>query len=181
MKKLFFAIAFLSGVLTFNSCKGKTDSTTTTPSATATETSDAPTPAAGTVTEPKSYEVVATPETVLLGKNKEASVKIINLKAIDLSDPDGKSLGIQLSYQLELTNKNPIGGSSVQIDPAQFRLELDNGTKISHDDYTSVSADAESTKTTSRDCIFKLPAGTKPSALNLFYDETRVSLKVEMK
>ena len=181
MKKLLFALAILSGILFFNSCKGKTDGTEATPAGTATETSDAPTPEPGTVTEPKSYAVIATPETILLGKNKEASVKILNIKAVDLSDPDGKSLGIQLSYQLELTNKNPIGEGSIQIDPDKFRLELDNGTKISHDDYTSVSADAESTKATSRDCIFKLPAGTKPAALNLFYDETRVSVKIEMK
>jgi hypothetical protein len=97
-----------------------------------------------------------------------------------LSDPDGKSLGIQLSYQLELTNKNPIGGGGIFINPSQFRLELDNGNKISHDDYTSFSTDAESTQS-SEECKFKLPAGTKPVALNLFYEETRVSVKLEMK
>ncbi len=185
MKQSFIAIALLSGILTLNSCKGKTDETTNSPteSSVSPETPQTETTVA-TASEPKSYTVnvaPGTPETILLGKNKEASLKILNLKAIDLSDPEGKSLGVQLSYQLELTNKNPIGGSSIQIDPAQFRLELDNGTKISHDDYISVSADAESTKTTTEDCIFKLPAGTKPAALNLFYDETRVSVKLEMK
>jgi hypothetical protein len=182
LKKSFIALVLLSGVLSLNSCKGKIEQATpeaetATTEATTTETAD---PAG----EPKSYVVTVapgTPEIILLGKNKEASVKILNLKAIDLSDPDGKSLGMQLSYQLELTNKNPIGGSSIQIDPNTFRLELDNGNKISHDDYISVSADAESTKTTSEDCIFKLPAGTKPTALNLFYDETRVSVKLEIK
>jgi hypothetical protein len=181
IKKSFIALVLLSGILSLSSCKGKTDEATseaaTTTEATTTETAD---PAG----EPKSYAVTiapGTPEIILLGKNKEASVKILNLKAIDLSDPDGKSLGMQLSYQLELTNKNPIGGSSIQIDPNTFRLELDNGNKISHDDYISVSADAESTKTTSEDCIFKLPAGTKPTALNLFHDETRVSVKLQIK
>ena len=84
-------------------------------------------------------------------------------------------------YTIELTNKNSIGGSSIQIDPAQFRLELDNGTKISLDDYISVSADDESTKSATEDCIFKLPVGKKPVALNLFLDENRVSVKLEMK
>jgi hypothetical protein len=185
MKKSIIPIALLSVFLALNSCKGKEEtkqSSTESSSVEPATTSTTETPVA--VGEPKSYTVVVapgTPEAILLGKNKEASVKILNLKAIDLSDPDGKSLGVQLSYQLELTNKNPIGGSSIQIDPAQFRLELDNGTKISHDDYISVSADAESTKTTTEDCIFKLPAGTKPAALNLFYDETRVSIKLDMK
>ncbi len=183
MKQSFIVIALLSGILTLNSCKEKSDETVT-PTETVAPTETAVAETTQTAAEPKSYSVnvaPGTPETILLGKNKEASLKILNLKAIDLSDPDGKSLGIQLSYQLELTNKNPIGGSTIQIDPAQFRLELDNGTKISHDDYISVSADAESTKTTTEDCIFKLPAGTKPAALNLFFDETRVSIKLEMK
>jgi hypothetical protein len=179
MKKSFIAIVLISGILSLNSCKGKTDEATPETSATP-ESTTATTPEAGTATEPKSYVVTATPETVLLGKNKEASIKIFNIKAIELSDPDGKSLGTQLSYQLELTNKNPIGGSAIYIDPDKFRLELDNGTKISHDDYSSFNADAESTES-SKECKFKLPAGTKPTALNLFHDETRVSVKLEMK
>ena len=188
MKKSLIAATLLFGLVLLNSCKkdNKVEETNGTETSIPTETSSesSTNQEVLTASEPKSYTVnlaTGTPETILLGKNKEASVKIINLKAIELSDPDGKSLGIQLSYQLELTNKNAIGGSTIQIDPAQFRLELDNGTKISHDSYISVSADAESTKTTTEDCIFKLPAGTKPKALNLFHDETRVSVKLEMK
>jgi hypothetical protein len=180
MKKTLIPTILLAGILFLNSCKKENkEGETTTPDAPKTEETTT-TPEAGTVSEPKSYTVTATPETVLLGKNKEASFKIFNIKAIDLSDPDGKSLGIQLSYQLELTNKNPIGGSAIYIDPSKFRLELDNGTKISHDDYSRFDADAEST-VSSVECKFKLPAGTKPAALNLFHDETRVSIKLEMK
>ena len=188
MKKSLIAAALLIGVLSLNSCKkdNKVEETNGTETSIPTETSNesVTTPEVLTAAEPKSYTIniaLGTPETILLGKNKEASVKILNLKAIELSDPNGKSLGIQMSYQVELTNKNAIGGSTIQIDPSQFRLELDNGTKISHDGYISVSADAESTKTTTEDCIFKLPVGTKPTALNLFYNETRVSVKLEMK
>jgi hypothetical protein len=184
MKKSVFAMALLSGILTLNSCKGdkKTDEITpeTTTEAQTTPSVETTTPE---VVEPKSYTVnvaPGTPETILLGKNKEASVKILNLKAIDLTDPDGKSLGIQFSYDLEVTNKNPIGGSSVYIDPTKFRLELDNGTKITYDQYNTVDVSAESTKTSTGN-IYKLPAGTKPAALNLFFDETRVSVKLEMK
>jgi hypothetical protein len=181
MKKSLIAIALLSGILVLNSCKGKTDevSTTSTTETTVPAVTTSTTTETATTVEPKSYTVTVvpgTPETILLGKNKEASLKLLNLKAIDLSDPDGKSLGIQFSYQLELTNKNPIGGSTIYIDPSKFRLELD---KISHDDYSSFSAEAESTKS-SVECKFKLPAGTKPAALNLFYDETRVSVKLQL-
>lgn len=187
MKKLLLKIVFISGMVLLNSCK-KDIKTEENP---APETSipaeipneSATTPEVLTAAEPKSYVInvaPGTPETILLGKNKEASVKIMNLKAIDLSDPDGKSLGIQLSYDIELTNKNAIGGRSVQIDPSQFRLELDNGKKITHDDYNSVSTAAESSATSTGN-IFKIPAGAKPTALNLFLDETRVSVKLEMK
>lgn len=182
MKKLFISAVLLSTIIAFNSCKGKAEEAPVTENTT--EVVSTETEQAVVAAEPKSYTVnfaPGTPETILLGKNKEASVKIKDLEAIDLSDPDGKSLGIQLSYNIELTNKNSIGGSSIQIDPNKFRLELDNGTKISHDDYISVSADAESTMSTTEKCIFKIPAGAKPVALNLFMDETRVSLKLEMK
>ncbi len=181
MKKSFLSIALLTGILILNSCKGKTDDTTTPTNSTVTPIpTETAAPIATTSVEPKSYTIKVapgTPETILLGKNKEANMKIFNLKAIDLSDPEGKSLGIQLSYQIELTNKNSIGGSAIYIDPSKFRLELDNGTKISHDDYSSLNVEAESTKS-SAECKFKLPAGTKPTALNLFYDETRVSIKL---
>ena len=181
MKKSFIAIAVLSGILTLSSCKEKTEETPLTEAAT--EVVSNTTESTAVVSEPKSYIInvaPGSPDTILLGKEKEASLKLINMKAIDLSDPDGKSLGIQFSYDIELTNKRAIGGSKVYIDPSTFRLELDNGTKISHDDYTSFNAEAESTVTRSG-LIFKLPAGTKPVALNLFLDETRVSVKLEMK
>jgi hypothetical protein len=184
MKKSVFAMALLSGILTLNSCKGDKKTDETTPETTTTTTEATPTETTTPeVVEPKSYTInvaPGTPETILLGKNNEASIKILNLKAIDLSDPEGKSLGIQLSYDMEVTNKNVIGGSSVYLDPTKFRLELDNGTKITYDQYNTVDVTAESTKTSSGN-TYKLPPGTKPVALNLFLDETRVSVKLEIK
>ncbi len=184
MKKTFITIALLTGVLILNSCKkdNKTEGPETTTTAPNTETTTTSTPDPTVVTEPKSYTVTlapGTPETILLGKNKEASVKILNLKAVELSDPDGKSTGTELTYDIELTNKNAIGGNSISVSPTDFRLELDNTTKISHYDYNSVSAAAESTKTSTGN-VFRLPPGTKPVALNLFYDETRVSIKFQI-
>ena len=112
MKKPLIAAALLFGLVLLNSCKkdNKVEETNGTETSIPTETSSesSTNQEVLTATEPKSYNISiapGTPETILLGKNKEASVKILNLKAIELSDPDGKSLGIQLSYQLELTNK----------------------------------------------------------------------------
>jgi hypothetical protein len=185
MKKTVFAMALLSGILTLNSCKGdkKTDETTPETTIAPEAQTTPPDPTTTEVVAPKSYTVnvaPGTPETILLGKNKEASVKILNLKAVELSDPDGKSTGTELSYDIELTNKNAIGGNSVSLFLSDFRLELDNGTKISHYTYNNVSTEPESTKTSTGN-IFKLPVGTKPTALNLFSDETRVSVKLEIK
>ena len=187
MKKLFISVVLLSSTFLLNSCKkdatsGESPTTETSqPSETASETEAKPETL--NAAEPKSYVVAiaaGTPETILIGKSKEASVKIINLKAIDLTDPDGKSLGIQLSYDIELTNKNAIGKSSISLDPYYFRLELDNGQKITHESHTSVSAAPESTANSTGN-IFKIPAGSKPKALNLFLDDTRVSVPLEMK
>lgn len=154
MIKLLLKIVFISGMVLLNSSK-KHIKIEENP---ATETSNpaemlngfATTPEVLNAAEPKSYIInvaPGTPGTILLGKNKEASMKTMNFKAIDLSDPDGKSLGIQFTYDVELTNKNHIEGSSIQIDPSQFRLELDNGKKIPHDNYNLVSADAKSSAT----------------------------------
>ncbi|NJM80902.1 MAG: hypothetical protein HC854_17145 [Flavobacterium sp.] len=103
------------------------------------------------------------------------------MKALELSNPDGKITGIELTYQIEVTNKNAIGGgSSIGIDPSNFRLELDNCNKISHEKYNYLSVKPEETQT-SETQNFKIPTGTKPVNLHLFYDETRAVVKLSMK
>jgi len=185
IKKSLIPIVLLTGFTVFYSCKGKkanTDETTqTTTSATDTTSKSevTKTPESNT-SETKTYTVTATPDSALLGKNKEAVIKINNLKAIQLNNPEGQNTGIELSYDMQVTNKNKVGGSNVFIDPNKFRLVLDNGTKLTHDNYNAVGADAESTKI-STDNKFKLPPGTKPTALNLFFDETTASIQIGLK
>ena len=130
-----------------------------------------------TASEPKSYKVSISTDTVVLGKSKELFVKITNAKAIELSDPDGKATGKELSFDLECTNKYQVGGSSVGIYPSEFRLKLDNGNNISPDNANSMNIDPESTITSAGN-TFVLPAGSKPVPLNLFYDQTRVPVTV---
>lgn len=187
MKRKFIPIVIFSSLAVIYSCKGKkanTDESTQTTVSVDSQSKAATTtkvqPDAAKTNETKTYTVTATPDSVMLGKNKEAVIKIKNLKAIQLNDPDGKNTGIELTYDLEVTNNNKIGGTRIYVDPNQFRLLLDNGTKLTHDTYNSVSADAESTKISTGN-KFKLPAGTKPTALNLFFDETSASIKLELK
>jgi len=186
MKRKLIPIVLLASLTIMYSCKGKkatTDEstqTTTVDSQSKTATTEQPKPEAAKTNETKTYTIAATPDSVVLGKNKEAVLKIKNLKAIQLNNPNGENTGIELSYDLEVTNNNKIGGSNIFINPQQFRLVLDNGTKLTHDNYNSVGADAESTKTAT-DNKFKLPPGTKPKALNLFFDETSASIKLELK
>lgn len=175
MKKLVITSLLLS--LTFlNSCKKK-EETAVTGTDTTTETPASETP---TTAEPKTFTVTATPETASLGKEKQLTLKITNLKAIELSNADGAVTGIELSYDYAATNNGKIGSSGIVVDPNDFRLELDNGTKISHTDYDSGSVDAESTTTVTGN-KFTIPAGAKPVSLNLFYDETRAVVKVDLK
>lgn len=182
MNKTILASVFSIAIF-FAACKSKTasqnaDSANTTTSTTEPENNNSATPAPAN--EPKSYTVTFSPDTAFLGKKKEAFVRLKNGKAVELYDNEGKVTGTELTYEIELTNKNKMGENSVYLNPHDFRLTLDNGNNITHDTYNSVSADAESTKS-SEDNKFRLPAGTKPKTLNLFLDETRVSVGVEMK
>lgn len=179
MKKLFIPIVTIATFSVMYSCKGKnkdTSDTSTTQEAAKKEETPANTP----TNEPKSYTVTLSPDTVLLGKNKEALVKIKNAKAIALQDPDGKDEGIELTFDLDVTNKAKVGGSSFFFRTDNFRLTLDNGQNITQADGNSSGVDAESTKEVAG-IKYKIPAGSKPKTLNLFHDETRASVGLELK
>jgi len=180
MKKTILTSAFAIAIA-FTACKNKTNPENADNSSTQqTENNDAASTSTTPANEPKSYSVTFSPDTAYLGKNKEAFIRLKNGKAVELSDADGKITGTELSYEIEVTNKKKMGDGSVYVNPSQFRLALDNGNNITHDNYNSVSADAESTNS-SVDNKFRLPAGSKPKSLNLFMDETRVTVGVEMK
>lgn len=179
MKKTLIAIATAS-TMTLFACKDKAKEagteTTTTPAAEQTTPAAENKPAAN---EPKTYKVAFSPDTVYLGKNKEAFVKIKNAKAVALQDPDGKSEGIELTFDLDVTNKNAVGGNSLFFRTDNFRLQLDNGNNITQYDGTSSGVDAESTKELAG-ITYKIPADAKPKTLNLFHDGTRVGVAVTL-
>lgn len=177
MKKTFLAIATVSTLALF-SCKDKAKEG----SATSTETNGQATAGEETkpaASEPKTYKVTFSPDTLYLGKNKELFVKIKNAKAVALQDPDGKSEGIEFTYDLELTNKNPVGGNSLFFVPNDSRLTLDNGNNITQESGVGNGVDAESTKDI-QGIMYKIPAGAKPKSLNLFHEGTRVAVAVSV-
>lgn len=177
MKKTFLAMATVS-TMAFFSCKDKAKEG----SAESTTATEQNTPSADTkqaANEPMTYKVTFSPDTLYLGKGKELFVKIKNAKAVALQDPDGKSEGIEFTYDLELTNKNAVGGSSVFFTPNDSRLTLDNGNNITQFTGVGNGVDAESTKDITG-ITYNIPAGAKPKALNLFHDGTRVTVAVTL-
>ena len=151
------------------------------------EASTEQTPAAGEekksapANQPKEYKVIVTPDSAILGKSKEALVKVTGATAIALSDPDGKDNGIELTFKLTVTNKSTLTDKKyVSVSYADSRLELDNGTKITHDSGTDfLRAEPEATSK-EESWVYKIPAGAKPKALNLFFSDTRVSVNVTL-
>jgi hypothetical protein len=179
MKKLVFGISVLSTLVLF-SCKGKEKEANTESTTASTEQSTPSNESQPAATnEPKTFKVSFSPDTVYLGKSKEAFIKIKNAKAVELQTPDGKSEGIELTFDMDATNKNKVGGNSFYIGTSDFRLQLDNGNNITQHNGGSASVDAESTKEVTG-ITYKVPSGTKPKALSLFYDQTRASVNVSI-
>jgi len=132
--------------------------------------------------QPASYTVSISPDSALLGKSMEALVKVTGGTAIALSDPDGKDNGVELVLKLQVTNRNTIEtGGSISVSYADSRLQLDNGNNIAAEtgtDYLRAQPEASSGI---ESWTYKIPAGAKPTALNLFLDGTRSSVSVSLK
>lgn len=181
MKRV-ITLGLIATVLVFSACKGgKKEESGDNASATESSSSTPAEEHKQAANQPKEYNVTFTPDSAVLGKKKEALVKITGATAIALTDPDGKDLGIELTIKLTVTNKSHIGeGSSVSVSYAESRLQLDNGTNITHDsgtDYLRAQPEATSKE---ESWTYKIPTGAKPSALNLFMDDTRVSVGVAL-
>ncbi|MGI4022255.1 MAG: hypothetical protein ACRYFA_12180 [Janthinobacterium lividum] len=126
------------------------------------------------------YQIEVIPDSVVFGLNKEVVLAIKNLKAADVINLPENDTSIKITYNLEVTNNNPINGEYIFVNPSNFRLVLDNHHKLTHAFYNSLGADPQST-TVSTNNIFNLPAKTKPVTLNLFFADSVTSLKVSLK
>ena len=175
-------LSLIAAVLVFAACKGdsKKDETGDT-------NASAQTPAgseekkSAPANQPKEYKVTITPDSAILGKKKEALVKVIGGTAISLADPDGKDNGIELVLKFTVTNKTTIGdGSSVSVAYSDSRLQLDNGTNTTCETGTDFLRAQPEATSKEESWTYKIPAGAKPTALNLFMDGTRVSVNVSL-
>jgi hypothetical protein len=182
MKRV-FTLGLVATALAFTACKGDKKEEGSENAAAAQSSASAPAEEqkSAPANQPKEYKVTVTPDSAILGKKKEALVKIAGATAIALTDPDGKDNGIELVIDLTLTNKQQIGeGQSIHVDYPDSRLQLDNGTNITCDkgtDYLRAQPEATSNK---ESWTYKIPAGAKPTALNLFSDGTRVSVGIAL-
>ena len=132
--------------------------------------------------QPKSYTAVFAPDSAILGKSSEAFIKVTGATAVALTDPDGKDNGIELVVKLQVTNREKIGeGSQLSVSYADARLQLDNGTSIPASTGSDFLRAEPESSSKIESWTFEIPAGAKPSALNLFMDGTRVSMAVALK
>lgn len=174
-------LLLMASLLAFAACKndnkkaeGETETSTQTPAAGEEQKK-------GAANQPKEYKVIVTPDSAILGKSKEALVKVTGATAVALTDPDGKDNGIELTFKLTVTNKSTLTDKKyVSVSYADSRLQLDNGTNITHDSGTDfLRAEPEATSK-EESWVYKIPAGAKPKALNLFFSDTRVSVNVTL-
>jgi len=180
MKRV-ITLGIMATVLVFAACKGNKKEDATSETAGATQNASTSEQKSAPANQPKEYKVTITPDSAILGKKKEALVKISGATAMALTDPDGKDNGIEVVFTVNVTNKTHIGdGSGVSVYYSESRLQLDNNTNITA--YTgsgNLSAQPESTSK-EETWTYKVPAGAKPTQLNLFMDDTRVSVGVSL-
>ncbi|OQP41064.1 hypothetical protein A4H97_15820 [Niastella yeongjuensis] len=181
MKKVIL-LGTIASVLVLAACKGGAKKEETGENAATASSSPASSeeakPAAN---QPKEYNVAFTPDSAILGKKKEALVKLTGATAMAMTDPDGKDNGIELVIKIQGTNKQTIkDGSGFSVSYADSRLQLDNGTNVvakTGTDYVRAQPEATGKE---ESWTYVIPAGAKPTALNLFYDDTRVSVGVAL-
>lgn len=172
--------AFLSiGILALSSCSSSKKDKPADSTITKTET----TVTIPTKTEnaPEGVDYSLTPDSAILGKNREALVKVTEAKSIVLQDAEGKSIGAELTVKLLITNKSTLDAKKYfSVSASDARLELDNKTSVpGHKN--SGNTEPEPEASTEAIWNFQLPAGTNPSKLNFFLDGTRVSVALTKK
>lgn len=171
----------MASVLVLSACKGGDKKEATGENAASSTSSTPAEESKQAANQPKEYKVVFTPDSAILGKKKEALIKITGATAMAMTDPDGKDNGIELVVKLQATNKEHINeGSSFSVSYSNSRLQLDNGTNVvckTGTDFLRAQPEATGEE---ESWTFDIPAGAKPTALNLFMDDTRVTVGVAL-
>jgi len=130
---------------------------------------------------PAGSSFTVAPDSAVLGKSKEALVKVTDANVVDLQDAEGKSTGAELTVKLQVTNKSTLDSKKYfSVAASDARLELDNGTSVPGQN-ESGSTQPEPEASTEAVWKFSLPAGSSPKKLNFFVDGTRVSVGLTKK
>jgi len=168
-----------AGVIAFSSCSNSSKDKPADTTITKTETTV--TVPAKEENAPESADYTVSPDSAILGKSKEALVKVTGASAVALQDAEGKSTGSELTVKLQIKNKSTLDAKKYfSISASDSRLELDNGTSVpGHKESGSAEPDAEAS--TEAIWKFQLPAATLPKKLNFFLDGTRVSVGLSKK
>ncbi|WP_316832551.1 hypothetical protein [Pedobacter aquatilis] len=166
-------------VIAFSSCSNSSKDKPADTTITKTETTV--TVPAKTENGPQMVEYNAVPDSAILGKTKEALIKVTSASSVDLTDADGKATGSELTLNLQFTNKSTLEAKKYfSVSSSDARLELDNGTSIAGKE-NSGSNSPEPEASSQAVWSFQLPAGATPKKLNFFLDGTRVSVGLSKK
>jgi hypothetical protein len=183
MKKSILFIALASFAITsLVACKDKKkeqEANTVTPPSVNPEPTK-PVESNTSINQPKTYALSFSPDSIILGKDKQAFIKALSGEAIELQDAEGKSTGMNIKFKFRVTNKSTIDAAkSVYVSASEARLELDNGTNTTYKSGSTLNAEPEASK--EGEWEWEIPAATKPVKLNMFFDGTRVSVGLSMK
>lgn len=130
---------------------------------------------------PAGASFTVAPDSAVLGKSKEALVKVTEASSVELQDAEGKSTGAEFTVKLQVTNKSTLDNKKYfSVSASDARLELDNGTSVPGNKENG-STEPEPEASTEALWKFQLPAGTTPKKLNFFVDGTRVSVGLTKK
>lgn len=108
------------------------------------------------------------PDSAILGKSKEALVKVASASSMELKDAEGKATGSELTLNLQVTNKSSLEAKEFfSVSSSDARLELDNGTSITSGE-NSGSTNPEPEASSQAVWSFQLLPNASPEKLNLF-------------
>ncbi len=86
---------------------------------------------------------------------------------------------MNVKVTMRCTNKSTLDNKKYfTVSPSDSRMELDNGTSITYRGGDGFNHDAEASEESTWE--FEVPAGAKPTKLNLFLDGTRVSVALSL-
>jgi len=168
-----------AGVFALSSCSNSSKDKPADTTITKTETTV--TVPAKTENGPSGTDFNVLPDSAVLGKSKEALVKVTSASSMDLKDADGKATGSELTINLQITNKSTLEAKKFfAVSSSDARLELDKGTSITGRE-NSGSTSPEPEASSQAVWSFQLPPNTSPKKLNFFLDGTRVSVGLTKK